>query len=208
MRQYIIYSRGEKAEKNYIQIIYEHFYPDEYIQINRSDGKIINQDLINMPILDINWIENANINAFVEAIKFDEYGVSPVNYFKHKNDVKTYSEAYILVDADLKDKGSSSENAKEKIALLMELSEIVSNSDDNIEVLISSPMLECIGDNQDEYEYVSGESYKKKINKQFPSGVNGHFKANIEDVLLMNVKKYQNDDVDYSNQSLFSIGRV
>lgn len=158
-----------------------------------------------MPILDINWIENANINAFVEAIKCDEYGVSPVNYFKHKNDVKTYSEAYILVDADLKDKGSSSENAKEKIALLMELSEIVSNSDENIEVLISSPMLECIGDNQDEYEYVSGESYKKNINKQFPSGVNGHFKANIEDVLLMNVKKYQNDDVDYSNQSLFPL---
>lgn len=198
---------GKKTEPAYIKMIYEHFYPNQYIHINRTEESCDIQNPDYKTILDINWIEDANIKSLVEDIKNDEYGdgISPVNYFKDKNDVDTYSEAFIIIDADLKDKSSSGLNELDKINLLKELYNIVCESDENIELLISSLMLESIVDYDEEYEYKKGESYKKEINKRYYSGAHGHFQNNIKELLLMNVRKYQTDQIKYEDHSMYPL---
>lgn len=196
---------GKKAEANYIKAIYEQYYPHQFVVINRVDNELVLEDISGKNIIDINWIENANIQQFVSNIEEDEYsyGVSIINSFVEKNDVKTYSEAFIIIDADLKDKSSGGDNAANKIKLINKLLKIVEDNDENVEVIINSPMLEGIVDEMDGYTYKSGESYKSKINSQFANGAFGQFQNNISEVLKMNVLKY--GDIDYQKHSTFAL---
>ncbi len=195
---------GKKAEAKYIKAIYEHYYPDQYVVINRENhSSTISSE--GQALIDINWIVDANIEKFIDDIELDEYGdgVSIINSFVEKNDVKTYSEAFIIIDADLKDKSSGNNNAKNKIDLITRLLNIVDGNDENVEVLVNSPMLEAVVDINDSYAYIGGESYKSKVNGQFANGAYGKFINETSEVLKMNVMKY--DSVDYLEHSSFAL---
>lgn len=117
--------------------------------------------------------------------------------------METYSEAFIIIDADLKDKSSGNNNAQNKITLINRLLDIVNENDENVEVLVNSPMLEAVVDVNDTYSYISGINYKSKINSQFANGAYGKFCNELSDVLKINVRKYE--DVNYLEHSVFAL---
>lgn len=196
---------GRKTEYQYIKQIYESYYKGQYQIIRRSEDK--NYLINDLPVIDINWIQDANIERFVAEYEADEYsdGISIVNSFKDKNDMKNYSEAFIIIDADLMDNSIGGDNARNKINLINRLHEIVLNDEDNIELLVSSPQLEAIVDTNDEYVYKSGESYKRLLNNRLVSGAYGELIRDTNSILQMNLEKYIVENVQYDDHSLFPL---
>lgn len=59
---------GKKAEANYIKAIYEHYYPYQYVVINREKHSQILSDQ-GKSVIDINWIEDANVSNSLMNLK-------------------------------------------------------------------------------------------------------------------------------------------
>lgn len=184
---------GEKTEKQFVKLIYEQLYGEN--SNATSDHSQV----------EFKWIKNADINAFVKTLETDEFGfgVSAENYFASEEGT-TYSETYILIDADLKDKSGSGENDVEKIKLINKLYNYVQDMD-NTELILSSPQIESIVDVDDVFKYVEGIRYKHKISGRFASGACGELTSNMQAMLLMNIDKFLEDNIEYDQQSMHPI---
>lgn len=200
MNNILFLVEGKKTEPNIIKNLCKTIlgYGDIQIETDISKNLEINiKDKIN---IYIKWIEDGSISVLNNKLDTEEFsdGINISAYYEINKNIE-FSMEFIIIDADMKDHMKNG-NKKD---LIISLDKKIKNMD-NTHLLISSPSIESLFDNQDKYSYNNQKSYKEivesitsgKWGKEIKDG------KSIDKYLLMNIEKF--NKMPYDDQRMFS----